>query len=227
MWQLQRFLQQVHGLKQEASRPATRVDSELNRYGEYLRRVRGSSARTVARYGDSLRVFLKFIGYERSASALAKLEPQKIEAFLRSQARTCKRSTLQHLVSCLRGFLRFQHIEGVLSRRLHAEIDTARVYRLEQLPKSLPWQEVQRLLRFVDRHKPHGLCDFTMLYLMAAYGLRRGELVALTLDDIDWRARVLRVPQCKTRQCLNLPLTDEAQPFEIVAEQKAVHVRDD
>ncbi len=210
VWQLQRFLQQVHGLKQEAFRPPTRVGSELDRYGEYLRRVRGLAASTVAARWSLLRAFLKFIRYEQSASALTRLEPQKIEAFLRMQAQACKRSSLQSLVSCLRGFLRFQHTEGVLSRPLHAQIDTARVYRLEQLPKSLPWPQVQRLLRSVDCHAPHGLRDFTMLYLMAAYGLRRGELVALTLDDIDWRARVLHVPQRKTRQCLSLPLTDEA-----------------
>ena len=32
----------------------------------------------------------------------------------------------------------------------------------------------------------------------------------MTLDDIDWRARILRVNQTKTKQALQLPLTDEA-----------------
>src|SRR4030095_8553835 len=57
--------------------------------------------------------------------------------------------------------------------------------------------------------QPHGLRDYTMLFLMAACGLRSSEVVALTLDDIDWRAGVLRIPQRKTRQHLILPLTDE------------------
>jgi len=157
-----------------------------------------------------MRTFLKFIRFERSASALSTLKSQKIEAYLRSQAKVCKRTTLQQVVSCLRGFLRFQHAEGVISRRLHCEIDTSRVYRLEQLPKSLPWLKVQELLRSIDCKTPHGLRDFTMLFLIAAYGLRESEVVALTLDDIDWRAKVLRVPQSKTRQRLILPLTDEA-----------------
>jgi hypothetical protein len=210
VWQLQRFLQQVHGLTQEDSRPATRVGSELDRYGEHLRRVRGFSARTIACHRSWLRAFLKFIRYEYSASALNRLTSQKVETFLRLQAEVCKRSSLQQVVSCLRGYLRFQHAAGIISRQLHAEIDTSRVYRLEQLPKSLPWPKVQELLRSIDCKRPHGLRDFTMLYLIAACGLRRSEVVALTLDDIDWHAKVLRVPQCKTRQCLILPLTDEA-----------------
>jgi integrase len=44
---------------------------------------------------------------------------------------------------------------------------------------------------------------------MAAYGLRRSEVVSLTLDDIDWRSGILQVRQRKTRQHLTLPLTDE------------------
>ncbi len=44
---------------------------------------------------------------------------------------------------------------------------------------------------------------------MATYGLRTSEVAALTLDDIDWRAGRIRVPQCKTRSALLLPLTDE------------------
>ena len=44
---------------------------------------------------------------------------------------------------------------------------------------------------------------------MATYGLRACEVVTLTLDDVEWRARRLRIPQRKTRGSLWLPLTDE------------------
>jgi integrase len=69
---------------------------------------------------------------------------------------------------------------------------------------------VQAFIQSIDRSEPSGRRDFTLLYLAAAYGLRSSELVRLTLDDIDWRARTLRVVQTKTRQSLQLPLTDEA-----------------
>ena len=48
-----------------------------------------------------------------------------------------------------------------------------------------------------------------MLSLMATYGLRSCEVVALTLDDILWRAGLIRIPQTKTGNRLELPLTDE------------------
>jgi len=207
--QMQRFLQQVYGVVL-VTKPATRVESELLRYTDYLQGVRGFARQTIAGNRSCVAAFLKFIGFERSQSAIATLELPQIEAFLRSQAKTCSRHSLRYVVWCLRGFLRFHHTVGTFPRPLHTMIDRARVYRLEQLPSALPWPQVQALLRSIDRREPHGLRDYTVLFLMAAYGLRRSEVVSLTLDDIDWQTGVLRVPQRKTRQHLILPLTDGA-----------------
>jgi len=45
--------------------------------------------------------------------------------------------------------------------------------------------------------------------LIATCGLRASEIVSLTLDDVEWRARRLRIRQRKTGGVLWLPLTDE------------------
>jgi site-specific recombinase XerD len=47
-----------------------------------------------------------------------------------------------------------------------------------------------------------------MLLLIATYGLRTSEVVALTLEDIEWRRGELRVPRRKVEGALLLPLTD-------------------
>src|SRR6266446_946713 len=207
--QVQRFLRQVHSLVQESSTPATCSEIELRRYAEYLQRVRGFAEHTIASQASCLRAFLKFIDYERSPSAITHLTTEPIESFVCAQAKICNRFSLQHVVGYLRGFLRFQYAEGKLARPLHTAIDTPRIYRLERLPRALPWPQVQALLRSIDRRKPHGLRDYTMLFLMPTCGLRSSEVVALTLDDIDWRAGILRIRQRKTHQELILPLTDE------------------
>jgi site-specific recombinase XerD len=89
-------------------------------------------------------------------------------------------------------------------------IDTPRIYRLERLPRHLPWETVKQLLASIDTTSPYGLRDYTMLFLVATYGLRTCEVVSLTLDDINWRAGTIRIPQRKTAQELVLPLTDAA-----------------
>ncbi|HYG35732.1 MAG TPA: tyrosine-type recombinase/integrase [Clostridia bacterium] len=78
------------------------------------------------------------------------------------------------------------------------------------MPRALPWTQVQTFIQSIDCSEPFGRRDFTLLYLAAAYGLRSKELVHLPLDDIDWTGGVLHIRQTKTRQTLQLPLTDEA-----------------
>jgi site-specific recombinase XerD len=81
---------------------------------------------------------------------------------------------------------------------------------MEKLPRTVPRPQIRELLQSINRSEQFGLRDFTLLYLTAAYGLRCSEVTRLKLDDIDWRARTLRVSQTKTKQALQLPLTDEA-----------------
>ena len=44
------------------------------------------------------------------------------------------------------------------------------------------------MLGSCDRQKATGCRDYAVLLLLARLGLRAGEIVALQLDDIDWRA---------------------------------------
>lgn len=207
--QVQHFLEQEHGLPRGHCR-YSRSELLIEEYEQYLRQERCFADRTIASHHSYVRFFLEFLGYERSRSVLRRLTLQKVEAFVRAQSKNCKRRSLQHVVAYLRSFLRYQYTQGVIQRRLDDAIETPRVYRLEQLPKALPWPQIRALLRSIDRRTYRGLRDYTLLYLMAAYGLRCSEVVVLTLEDIEWRARQLHVPQRKTKNKLVLPLTDEA-----------------
>ena len=54
-----------------------------------------------------------------------------------------------------------------------------------------------------------GMRDYAILMLLAAYGLRAGEIVRLRLEDIDWRRDILRVRHSKTGAYSELPLLRE------------------
>jgi len=185
-------------------------DVQLDLFAEHLCDVRGLAKDTVLGHTRQLRAFLRFLRFDQTPSLLESLRITHIEAFLRHAARTNNRFSLQHVVATVRAFLRLQHAEGVIPQPLHLQIDTPRVYRLEALPRAWTWEKVQALLRSIDQSDAHGLRDFTIIYMAAAYGLRSGELVRLTLESIDWRHAVLQIAQTKTRQTLRLPLTDEA-----------------
>jgi integrase len=207
---LARFFREEQLIPEGTPAPPSASECELKAYGAYLREMRGMADSTIAAHQNHLRFFLKFLKYDQHPIVIHKLRIEQIETFLRQRARTNNRFSLQHVVAALRGFLQQQHAQGALQQPLHRQIDTPRTYRLEQLPRALPWEQVVSLLRSIDRTQPEGQRDFTLLYLAARYGLRSGELVRLTLDDIDWRTGILQIQQTKTKNTLRLPLTDEA-----------------
>jgi integrase len=55
-----------------------------------------------------------------------------------------------------------------------------------------------------------GLRDYAIFFLIATYGLRACDILALTLDDFRWRQGELHITQRKTGYPLVLPLTDAA-----------------
>lgn len=185
-----------------------RTQSLLTEYGAYLKSVRGLSPATIAQHLRTGSQILDQVHYEVDPARLADLTRGDIETFVRVSGERVGRKPLQNVVAQLRLFLRFLSGRAQVAPGLDGQIDTPRVYRGERLPRSLPWGTVQGFLRSIDRTKPLGLRDYAIFLLVASYGLRASEVVALKLDDIEWRPGRILVPQPKTAARLVLPLTD-------------------
>jgi site-specific recombinase XerD len=206
---LHRFLRQRRLIPEPERVNPSPLRREVGLYEAHLREVRGLSASTIKDRCRRAASFLKHIGFEHGQAALSRLRHGSIERFIKREAMTNGRAGLCQVTSSLRGFLRFEFQNGRLPCPLHAHIDTPLVHADEKLPPVPTRAQVQALLRSIDQESPHGLRDFSMFYLVAAFGLRSSEVVALTLDDIDWRNRILRIRQVKTRRAMALPLTDD------------------
>jgi site-specific recombinase XerD len=176
-------------------------------YRTYLEKVRGLSALTVMHHSRTVAEFVAFLDHD--PDRLRDLDQDRVEAFLLVLGARLARATLQHSVAHLRSFLRFLAGQALVHPGLDSRVDTPRVYRGEQLPRALPWETALALLCSIDRSTPKGRRDFAMLLLVATYGLRSSEVVALTLDNVEWRAARLRVQRPKVRAPLVLPLTTE------------------
>ena len=207
---LQQFAEQTARLTPPESTPPSRVETLTRAYAAMLGDLRGLAPKTIAEHATTAAALLEYLAHETVPSRLARVTASDIEDFVRRAGGRLCRASLQHTVARLRSFLRFLAGRGAIRPGLDQQIDTPRLYRLEQLPRSLPWGTVRALLRSIDQTTPHGRRDYTMFFLIATYGLRASEIVALTLDAIDWRHRLLRVPQRKTGTPLLLPLTDPA-----------------
>jgi integrase/recombinase XerD len=62
----------------------------------------------------------------------------------------------------------------------------------------LPWNDVQKILRSIPRNETPGRRDYAIVLLLATYGLGAAEVLAIRLQDLDWRGGILRVRRPKT-----------------------------
>ena len=74
------------------------------------------------------------------------------------------------------------------------------------LPLGPSWDDVQRLLAMTESDKPSDVRVRPILMLLAIYGLRRGEVSRLRLEDFDWEHEVFRVVSSKTERVRTYPL---------------------
>ncbi len=173
-------------------------------YAEYRRVHRGVAARTLARDLDLACGFVRFLRAGHRTVGMARVKD--IDRFVETLSARLGRRTVAGLCSSLRCFLRFLHATDRLGRDLAACIVAPRFRTDERPPRALPWDTIRRIVRAIPRAQPVGQRDFAIFLLMAAYGLGAGEVVALRLDDVDWRAGILRARRPKTAVSIELPL---------------------
>src|SRR5262249_31234723 len=164
------FLDERQLLRAEHGKPLSHAERYIQSFGAYLREVRGLTPSTASAHCRRIRAFLRFLEADGRPSAIRQLSPDQIDAFLCQAAKTNNRFSMQPIVASLRAFLRQLYAQGVSRQPLHQRIDTPRTYRLEQLPRAWPWEQVLALLRSIDCSTPHGLRDFTLLHLATSYG---------------------------------------------------------
>ena len=166
------------------------------------RGLRESSLCHYVHYLHRFEAYLKRIGLE----SLSELTPLMLSAFIIESATTLSKTSMTGLCSSLRVFLRYLHQEELTARDLSSAIESPRRYRLSEIPRSIAWDEVRRMLEAVDRRSALGKRDYAILLLLVTYGLRGCEVAAMTLDDIDWQRERLLVPERKAGHTTAYPL---------------------
>jgi len=108
----------------------------------------------------------------------------------------------------LRTFFQYLFARGATATNLALSIPKAAQRWDARLPRHLSPEGVEAVLASVRSNPRHGARDYAMLLLMARLGLRAAEVIAIQLDDINWRAGELLV-RGKGQLHDRLPITAE------------------
>ncbi len=181
-------------------------------------RVRAYSTKTIETQVMCMGWFARFLA-ERGITHPAQVTRQHIERY-------------QHHLFMFRSNANGQHEKPLTIRSQHARLYAiVRFFRwahrtgrcphnpadieLPRLPRPLPRSalsqvEVERILALPDVTTPQGVRDRTMLEVLYATGMRRGELCALRVDDIDHGRCVANIREGKGRKGRVVPISQRA-----------------
>lgn len=176
----------------------------LQSFAGYLKNERGLSSETLRNYIPTIRRFLSW-RFKTGTFILTDIKPNDITKFLLNQIRNYSLKRIQLETSALRSFFRYLLFNGDTTVDLVSCVPSVANRQYSDIPKYLNPKELKLLLGSCDRTKPVGMRDYAILLLMARLGLRAGELMLMTLDDINWEEGTV-VIHSKTGRDETLPL---------------------
>jgi integrase/recombinase XerC len=173
------------------------VKNEIGDFLDYLTYERNVSPNTVSAYRDDLESFTGFLCNDyftmgRDQIELARVDHLTVRSYLAhlSRRKLARASVARHL-SALRSFFKYLVREGAVEANPARSVATPK--REKHLPAVMQPSDVALLLEQPDRSGSLGLRDAAFLELLYASGLRIGELVGIDIDDLELRARLVKV----------------------------------
>lgn len=176
----------------------------VDEYVCFLQDERGLSPVTIATRYQQIMNFLEAVWHPEMT--LTTLSVKDVDDYLAHQGNHgWTRASLHTLASTLRNYFRYAEGRNWLSGIADA-IEAPRMFTQEGLPLGPTWEEVQQLIGSTAGDRPVDIRDHAIVLLLAIYGLRRGEVAQLRLDDVYWENDVLHVVRPKQRCTQDYPL---------------------
>lgn len=173
----------------------------VEEYRDWLATERSLASSTISYYGRAARLFLS----ECDGRDLKSLTVGDVTGFM---VRQCPRrgvGTAKNLATGLRSFLGYLYLVGLTDHQLALAVPAPSGPHGGNLPRWLSAAELRALLADGGEATAVGRRDHAIMVILGRLGLRAGEVAALTLDDLDWRAGEI-VVRGKGQRIERLPL---------------------
>jgi integrase/recombinase XerD len=188
--------------------PRIRFADEIDEFATWVTEERGLSALSVRSHRNKISLFLKWLSERHHLLTAVRL--RDVDDFLISKGTSgWSRKSARGYANSLRAFFRYAEQRGWCMTGIAEGITSPRLYVHEGLPEGPAWNQVQRLFKTVRGNKASAVRARAVLYLLAVYGLRSGEICRLLLLDFDWRSETFTVNHSKRRGAQKYPLQRE------------------
>lgn len=154
-------------------------------FHSYLLQEIGRSPSTAKNYVPFADQFL-MERFQSRTPVLSLLRASDVTGFVIRHAHQLSPVRAGIMVTALRSFFRYLLHRGAIATDLAGCVPAVPNWSLSTLPRFLPAPTVEKLLKRCNRKTAVGRRNHAILLLLARLGVRAGEVINLSLDDIDW-----------------------------------------
>ena len=177
----------------------------VENYRVWMKDERGFTSLTIDRRCGHLAHFLHWYGGRSCQISAVCLND--IDAFLAYYgAKGNCRESVKNMAAALRAFFKYAGSQGWCAASIAHGIHGPRVFTQEQLPSGPSWQDVKRLISSMETDRAVDIRDRAMVMLLAIYGFRAREVLALRLEDFVWEQNLISVLRVKGSRRQTYPL---------------------
>lgn len=153
----------------------------INNYKEHLLES-GKSENTIYAYVTDVSLYLKFLN--RKKVDIFKSDKLTIMAYIQNLISLGKSErSINRIVISLRNFYSYLKNEALIKDIPKIEYKSSKNNR--KLPQILTIEEVDRIIRIVEKDCVKGVRDNALLELMYATGMKVSELIGLNVEDVN------------------------------------------
>src|SRR5260370_28176035 len=171
--------------------PASSAGTLLAAFERYLMTERGLAQESARVYSAAARAFAEHVCLP--GGGVRPVTAAQVTRFVMTESSRRSVRGARMMVSALRALLRCWHHCGVLPSDLSGAVPGVAPWGGRRVISPPAASQVAAVLAGCDRATLTGARDFAVLLMLARYGLRRSEVIALRLEDIDWRAGQITV----------------------------------
>jgi integrase/recombinase XerD len=165
------------------------VPPEVDDFLAWLANDLGRSANTLSAYRRDLTGYTRWL--HARGSDVHEVDRSSLETFVAERRRALAASSVARQLAAIRMLHRYLVVEGERADDPTADLEGVRVPA--GIPKPLSEEDVTALLAAVVGHEPVDRRDRALLELLYATGARISEACGLSMGDIDFDGRLVRL----------------------------------
>jgi len=172
-----------------------------------LDRKVGNSKNTTAARRNALQHFYEYLIFRDVAGAGA-VTGEILSGYATSREGNAI-NYVHELLKGLRAYLRYLYSQGYIGEDISQAVPQVRSRRNLYMPALWSRDELEQLLKSIDRGNAVGKRDYAILLLLIQYGIRASDVAGLRLEHINWQNKTIEFAQHKTGNKVTYPILND------------------